>query len=51
MLFTTRPRPENISILAKGQLINEIKETEFLGVILDNDLKWNSHIVYIKENQ
>ena len=49
MLFTTRPRPENISILAKGQLINEIKETKFLGVILDNGLKWNSHIEYISK--
>ena len=49
MLFTTRPRPENISILAKGQLINEIKETKFLGVILDNGLKWDSHIEYISK--
>ena len=47
MLFTTRPRPENISILVKGQLIHEIKEIKFLGVVLDNDLKWNSHIEYI----
>ena len=49
MLFTTRPRPENISIQAKGQQINEIKETKFLGVILDNGLKWNSHIEYISK--
>ena len=47
MLFATRPRPENISILVKGQLIHEIKEIKFLGVVLDNDLKWNSHIEYI----
>ena len=49
MLFTTRTRPENISILVKGQLIHEIKENKFLGVILDNDLKWNSHIQYISK--
>ena len=49
MLFTTRPRPENISIIVKGQLIDEIKEIKFLGVILDNDLKWNSHIKYISK--
>ena len=49
MLFTTRARPENISIPAKGQLVHEIKETKFLGVILDNELKWNSHIEYISK--
>ena len=49
MLFTTRSRPESISILAKGQVINEIKEIKFLGVILDNKLKWNAHIEYISK--
>ena len=49
MLFTTRPRPEIISILAKGQLINEIQEIKFLGVILDNNLRWNSHIQFISK--
>ena len=49
MLFTTRPRPESIIILAKGQVIHEIKEIKFLGVILDNNLKWNSHIDYISK--
>ena len=49
MLFTTRARPDTISILAKGQEINEVKEIKFLGVILDNDLKWDSHIEYISK--
>ena len=49
MLFTTRTRPETISIQAKGQLINEIKEVKFLGVILDSDMKWNSHIEHISK--
>ena len=49
MLFTTRARPDTISILAKGQVIKEIKEIKFLGVILDNDLKWDAHIEYISK--
>ena len=49
MLFTTRPRPEIITILAKGKVINEIKEIKFLGVILDSDMRWNSHIEHISK--
>ena len=49
MLFTNLARPEYISITAKGQTINEVKETKFLGIILDNKLKWNSHIEYISK--
>ena len=50
MLFTTKiPRPKSISINAKGQTINEITETKFLGVILDNALSWNAHIKHISK--
>ena len=49
MLFTTRPRPESIIILAKGQVIHEIKEIKFLGVILDNNLRRNSQKDYISK--
>ena len=49
MLFTNLSRPEYICISAKGQIINEVKETKFLGVILDNELKWNLHIEYISK--
>ena len=50
MLFTNKkPRPKSISINAKGQTINEITETKFLGVILDNALNWNAHIQYISK--
>ena len=30
--------------------IQEIKETKFLGVIIDNKLKWSAHIKYISKN-
>ena len=47
MLFTNRNRPLSISISANGQTIEEVSETKFLGVILDNKLNWNAHINYI----
>ena len=49
MLFTNRPRPEKISISIKGKVINEVKDTKFLGIILDNELKWNLHTAYISK--
>ena len=49
MLFTNRDRPETISININGQTINEVTETKFLGVILDNKLNWNAHIKYISK--
>ena len=29
--------------------IQEVKETKFLGVIIDNKLKWSAHIMYISK--
>ena len=49
MLFTNRTRPHSISITANGQTINEVTETKFLGVMLDNTLSWNAHINYISK--
>ena len=47
MLFTNQTRPDHISIQAKDHVITEVKTTKFLGVILDNELKWTSHIKHI----
>ena len=47
MLFTNKPRDFKVSINANGQTINEITEIKFLGVMLDNKLRWNAHIKYI----
>ena len=47
MLFTNKDRPQSISIQADGKTISEVSEIKFLGVILDNKLKWNAHINYI----
>ena len=35
------------NILIDGHPISEVKETKFLGVIVDNNLKWSAHIQYI----
>ena len=34
------------NILIDGHQISEVKETKFLGVIIDNNLKWSAHIQY-----
>ena len=50
MLFT----PKNFSYCIDDIVINKIKiqevnETKFLGVIIDNKLKWSAHIMYISK--
>ena len=47
MLFTNLARPDSISIKVKGYTLKEVKETKFLGIILDHELKWKPHIDYI----
>jgi len=36
MVFTNKRRLDNVSITVRGHTINEITETSFLGVIIDN---------------
>ena len=48
MLFTPKHRSRSIKdILIDNCKINEVKETKFLGVVIDNALKWSSHLEYI----
>ena len=47
MIFTNKKRPQNVSINVRGTLINETKETKFLGIFLDNKLSWHAHIKHI----
>ena len=47
MVFTNRKRQGNVSIDMNNHTINEINECKFLGIMLDNKLKWQSHIKHI----
>ena len=38
---------DNVYITIRGHTINEITETSYLGVIIDNKLSWKAHINYI----
>ena len=47
MVFSNSPHRDPVSITVNNQIINEITETKFLGVILDNKLCWDAHIKHI----
>ena len=41
------PNDETELLSIKGKVIKHVKETKFLGVIIDERLKWDSHINYL----
>ena len=49
MIFRPRQKRQTIELLLKinGQKIDNVKETMFLGVILDEYMSWKSHISHI----
>ena len=49
MVFTNTSNRDNVSITVNNQIINEISETKFLGVMLDNKLYWDAHIKHITD--
>ena len=49
MVFTNRQLPLDISLKVKDSHITEVNESKFLGVIVDNKLRWDSHIKYIAD--
>ena len=38
-----------VSVVVDNHPINEVHHTKFLGVIIDNKLKWKEHIYYISK--
>ena len=49
MIFPPKSRlNSNIIIQMAGVNITEVNHVKFLGVILDNQLKWTNHITYIR---
>ena len=49
MVFTNTPRTRTVTITVNNQTIEEVAETKFLGVILDNKLCWDAHIKHISQ--
>ena len=48
MLFTTKRKPiTQFSIFIDGNEVQEVQNTKFLGVFIDNKLNWKKHIAYI----
>ena len=47
MIFTNRKLNLNFNIIMDGNSLNRVKETKYLGVIMQDNLKWNSHIQHI----
>ena len=50
MLFMPESFPcLKVSVVVDNHPINEVHHTKFLGVIIDNKLKWKKHIYYISK--
>ena len=47
MLFTLKQGTFSLNIDFDGTLVEEKKETSFLGVVIDNKLNWKSHIAQV----
>ena len=50
MIFKSRKKHIRITddIKVNNMIIERIKDIQFLGVILDNHLSWNKHVIFIK---
>ena len=49
LLSSTKKAEFSNSLSIQGEMINQVKETKFLGVMVDNKLSWASHINYISK--
>ena len=48
MLFhRVRLKKKQLNIYFRGETIFRVNSTKFLGVIIDNKLKWTAHIFYL----
>ena len=43
-----RIKAKDLNVEMQGNLIGCVTATKYLGVIIDNKLKWSGHILYIK---
>ena len=48
MIFTTKRKVKpSVALSIEGHSIDEVDNTKFLGIYLDNKMKWKKHITYI----
>jgi hypothetical protein len=49
MIFGSQKKkfPHSLTIEIDSTIINEVEQTKFLGVILENNLNWKKHIAYL----
>ena len=47
MLFTRKREKRKVNIKIEDQNIEQVSKTKFLGVIIDEQLNWKEHILYI----
>ena len=49
MIFSNRLKPDSIVLSMAGTNLERVKEIRFLGVILDEDLKWKAHVAQVRK--
>ena len=47
MFFGTKKNSEHIVLSIAGTNIEKVREIRFLGVILDDEINWKSHISHV----
>ena len=47
MVFTRKREEINVNIKIECQNIEQVSKSKFLGVIIDEQLNWKEHILYI----
>ena len=47
MVFTKRRDNRNVNIKIENQNIEQVCKAKFLGIIIDEQLNWKEHILYI----
>ena len=47
-MHRSRIKSEGVQITRRNENIKETNSIKFLGIIVDNKLKWREHIIYIK---
>ena len=48
MLGKIRVKAAGLPVVMQRNVVECATKTKFLGVIIDNKLKWNDHITYVK---